>query len=123
MWYNSSIGKLEYFSSSNGSAWDVDRGDMNTNGRGNTTINLNQWYHIVWTRNSSGSKGWLNGDVTDYSSSDGTALYSGGVYQMAIGAWFYNSTSHNFKGTIDSVRFFNRFITQPQALRLYHSEL
>lgn len=123
LWYNSSHGKLEYFSSSNGSAWDVDRGDMNTNGRGNTTINLNQWYHIVWTRNSSGSKGWLNGDVTDYSSSDGTALYSGGVYQMAIGAWFYNSTSHNFKGTIDSVRFFNRYITQAQALRLYNSEL
>ncbi len=123
LWYNSTIGKLEYFSSSNGTSWDVDRGDTDTSGRGSTTINPDTWYHIVWTRNSSGSKGWLNGDVTDYSNSTTTALYDGGVYQMAIGAWFYNTTGHNFQGTIDNVRFFNRYITQPQALRLYHSEL
>lgn len=124
LWYNPAHGKLEYFSSSNGTAWDIDIGDTGTNGRGATTINQDQWYHIVYTRsNSGGMKGWLNGDVTDYQNASTTALYDGGCYQLAIGMWFNSNTFHGFQGKIDNVRFFNRFITQPQALRLYHSEL
>ena len=123
LWFNAGISRMEYFSSSNGGSWNVDIGDTGSSGRGSTTINQGQWYHVLWTRNSSGSKGYINGDVLDYSTTDGSSLYDGGCYQMVIGSWFVQQSLSGFHGLIDNVRFFNRYITANQALRLYQSEL
>jgi len=122
LWVRDDNLKLEYFSSSNGTAWDVDRGDMNASGLGTTAVTKGTWNHAIFTRGSGGSNGYLNG-VLDYTETDTTNLHSSGVFNFAIGAWFYNTSAHNFQGTLDNVRFFNKKLSANEAKRLYNSEL
>ena len=121
LWVRLDNYKLEYFSSTNGSAWDVDKGDIDATGLGSTVVSKGVWNHVVYTRGSGGSNGYVNG-VLDYTQTDTSNLNSSGVFSLAIGAWFSNQTSHNFYGTLDNIRFFNRKLSADEAKRLYNSE-
>ena len=63
----------------------------------------------------------MNGAL-DYNQTDESNLNSSGVFDFVIGAWFSNQTSHNFYGTLDNIRLFNRKLSADEAKRLYNSE-
>ena len=111
--------KMEWFSSSNGSSWDIARGDTSGTGLGSTTIANGTKYHVVMTRSSSsGLTGYVNKSV-DWSDSNTAQHYSGGDYEINIGNWFNYFNGYGFHGSIKNVRFFRKNLIQADVNRLY----
>ena len=111
--------KMEWFSSSNGSSWNIARGDTASSGLGSTTISNGVKYHVVMTRSSSsGLKGYVN-KVQDWSESSTAQHYSGGDYEINIGNWFNYFNGYGFHGSIKNVRFFRKNLTQADVNQLY----
>ena len=114
--------RIEYFSSSNGSSWNVCKGDVGsgTDARGNlNAITLNDWHHWVWTRTTGGNyKAWIDGHK-DFHHTDSTSLYSSGAYAFNWGNWFHSTTNYGFVGNLDNVRFFNKALSETEVMSLY----
>ena len=111
--------KMEWFSSSNGSSWDIARGDTNASGLGSTTIVNGTSYHVVFTRSSSsGLKGYVNKTV-DWSDSSTASHYASGDYEINIGNWFNYLTNYGWHGSIKNVRFFRKNLVQADVDALY----
>ena len=83
---------------------------------GTSTLNQNQWYHIVATYDGSNTYVYVNGVQ------DGTAVVTGAINtnndNLYIG---YNTGANNydFNGSIDDVMVFNRGLTAFEVRRLY----
>tara|TARA_B100000131_G_scaffold117957_1_gene114962 strand:+ start:1007 stop:2686 length:1680 start_codon:yes stop_codon:yes gene_type:complete len=123
MWVDAADMKMEYFSSSNGSAWDIARGDTDSSGKGSTTISKGTWYHVVFTRsNSAGLKAYVN-DSLDWEDSSTTNHYASGDYEIAIGNWFHNASGYGFHGSIKNVRFFRKNLSSSEVSTLYAKDL
>ena len=111
--------KMEWFSSSNGSSWDIARGDTNASGLGSATITADTKYHVVFTRSgSSGLKGYVN-KTLDWSDSNTASHYASGDYEINIGAWFNYLTNYGWHGSIKNVRFFRKNLSQAEVNQLY----
>ena len=111
--------KMEWFSSSNGSSWDIARGDTASSGLGSTTIANGTKYHVVMTRSSTGGlTGYVNKAV-DWSDSNTAQHYSGGDYEINIGNWFNYFNGYGFHGSIKNVRFFRKNLSQAEVNQLY----
>lgn len=110
---------LEYFSSSNGTSWDIARGDTAASGRGSTTISPNTWYHVVFTRSATtGLRGYVNGNL-DWSDSNTAQHFSSGDYSIVVGNWWNNSSTYGLHGSIKNVRFFRKHLSSGEAAQLY----
>ena len=111
--------KMEWFSSSNGSSWDIARGDTNASGLGSTTIAAGTTYHVVFTRSSvDGLKGYVN-KTLDWSDSNTASHYAQGNYEINIGAWFNYLSNYGWHGSIKNVRFFRKNLSQAEVNQLY----
>ena len=111
--------KMEWFSSSNGSSWDIARGDTNASGLGSTTIVAGTQYHVVFTRSSAdGLKGYVN-KTLDWSDSNTASHYASGDYEINIGAWFNYLSNYGWHGSIKNVRFFRKNLSQAEVNQLY----
>ena len=111
--------KMEWFSSSNGSSWDIARGDTNASGLGSTTIAADTKYHVVFTRSgSSGLKGYVN-KTLDWSDSNTASHYASGDYEINIGAWFNYLSNYGWHGSIKNVRFFRKNLSSAEVNQLY----
>lgn len=114
-------GKMGYFASSNGSSWNVigaDTGAMNGTG----TINLvqNQWTHVVFTRDSEGIKGYINGVLDKAFTVDPSLeLYAKDAIKGTFGRWGYTNENYTMNGELDHIRFFNRGLTEAEVGLLY----
>jgi len=86
---------------------------------------LNNWYHIVSTRNDSTMKLYINGNLVNSSSTALTngesANYGNVIEKNAIigGRCFLNPT-YFFTGVIDDFSIYNRNLTQAEIDTLYH---
>ena len=111
--------KMEWFSSSNGSSWDIARGDTNASGLGSATIVAGTQYHVVFTRSSAdGLKGYVN-KTLDWSDSNTASHYASGDYEINIGAWFNYLSNYGWHGSIKNVRFFRKNLSQAEVNQLY----
>ena len=111
--------KMEWFSSSNGSSWDIARGDTNASGLGSATIAADTKYHVVFTRSgSSGLKGYVN-TTLDWSDSNTASHYASGDYEINIGAWFNYLSNYGWHGSIKNVRFFRKNLSSAEVNQLY----
>lgn len=111
--------KMEWFSSSNGSSWDIARGDTNASGLGSATIAADTKYHVVFTRSgSSGLKGYVN-KTLDWSDSNTASHYASGDYEINIGAWFNYLSNYGWHGSIKNVRFFRKNLSSAEVNQLY----
>ena len=114
--------QMEYFSSSNGSSWNICEGDVGsgTNARGNLIgVSKGEWHHFAWSRNSSGDyDAFIDGQL-DFHYSNSTSLYSSGAYAFVWGNWFHQANGYGFYGNLDNVRFFNRNLSTAEVMSLY----
>ena len=86
-----------------------------------TLSTANIWYHIVVTRNNSGSTVYVNGSsVATDSNSMGSYSYSG--YQKCVIGSMPNYPVEYFSGTIDQVRVYNVVLTATDVANLYNNE-
>jgi len=86
-----------------------------------TLSTANIWYHIVVTRNNSGSTVYVNGSsVATDSNSMGSYSYSG--YQKCVIGSMPNYPGEYFPGTIDQVRVYNVVLTATDVANLYNNE-
>ena len=114
--------RIEYFSSSNGTSWDVCKGDVgsSTDARGNQNkISLDEWHHFAWSRNSSGDYDAFVDGLLDFHHTDSTSLYSSGNYAWNWGNWFHSANNYGFIGNLDNIRVFNRNLTTDEVKQLY----
>jgi hypothetical protein len=86
-----------------------------------TLSTANIWYHIVVTRNNSGSTVYVNGSsVATDSNSMGSYSYSG--YQKCVIGSMPNYPGEYFPGTIDQVRVYDVALTATDVANLYNNE-
>lgn len=86
-----------------------------------TLSNANTWYHVVVTRNNSGSTVYVNGSsVATDSNSMGT--YSSSSYQKASIGSNPNYPAEYFDGTLDQVRVYDVALTATDVANLYNNE-
>ena len=115
-------GNMGYFASSNGSSWDVAQGATQT-GRGSITLPINEWFHVVYTRDEEGLKGYING-VLDWKRDIGpeTVLYEEYTgYNGTIGRWGNNSTSYMSNSSeFDQIRFLTKGVSPSDVQALYN---
>ena len=86
-----------------------------------TLSTADTWYHVVVTRNSSGSTVYVNGSsVATDSNSMGT--YSSSAYEKATIGSNPNYPAEYFDGTVDQVRVYNVALTATDVANLYNNE-
>jgi hypothetical protein len=93
---NGSAGKLSYYLSSNGSAWDIASGISGT-----IAVTAGQWFHFALTFDGATYRAFINGAL-DWSVASSSAIYSS-YNEFKIGA-VYDGTN-SFNGEIDEIRF------------------
>ena len=86
-----------------------------------TLSNANTWYHVVVTRNNSGSTVYVNGSsvATD---SNSMGSYSSSSYQKASIGSNPNYPAEYFDGTLDQIRVYNVALTATDVANLYNNE-
>ena len=85
-------------------------------GGGTAAYEFNKWNHIVFSRTSSGSKLYLNGELVISNGSAGT-IPSGNYF---IGSW-RDTSSQNFQGRMSDFRIYASELTADQVKELYQS--
>jgi|GEM_PF-4079115 len=86
-----------------------------------TLSNANTWYHVVVTRNNSGSTVYVNGSsVATDSNSMGT--YSSSAYDKASIGSNPLYPAEYFDGTLDQIRVYNVALTATDVANLYNNE-
>ena len=86
------------------------------------TITQNQWHHIVatWT-DGTGAKLYIDGDLAQSVSSSETRNKNG--INVAIGGFGHNRSGNaNFKGLLDTYRYFNSELSASQVTELYNEK-
>jgi Concanavalin A-like lectin/glucanases superfamily/Ig-like domain CHU_C associated/PKD domain/CHU_C Type IX secretion signal domain len=78
---------------------------------------VNQWYHLVSTRDDNFIKLYLNGVLVASAGTNGTTPYYGSPTFLNIGA--RSSGGQQFNGTIDDVAFYSRALSDQEVLKLY----
>lgn len=75
---------------------------------GTTTLTLNTWHHVAWTRSGSVLRGYLNGVLDYYNGSYGTVALSPGSTSPVIGTKDYGiSAAWGTTGYISNLRIIN----------------
>ena len=82
---------------------------------GNTTLSMNNWYHVVCVRDSTEVRLYLNGNLDGSGGSLGTNPSS----PFAIGDLYGHGGNYKFKGLIDEVRIYNRALSAEEVLALF----
>ena len=86
------------------------------------TITQNQWHHIVatWT-DGTGAKLYIDGSLAQSVSSSQTRNKNG--INVAIGGFGHNRSGQaNFKGLLDTYRYFNSELSASQVTQLYNEK-
>jgi len=81
-----------------------------------STINPNQWYHVVATSDSSTIKIYINGTMESSVAITGTISEA---TDAVIGARSFTSRIDNFNGTIDEIKIYNRSLSRDQIYQNY----
>lgn len=90
-----------------------------TNATGYSTINLNQWYHVVGTYNTvTGSKIYVDGVMRNSDPTVGRGVTASAAAQLG-GETSGAGSSRAFNGVIDDVWIFNRTISATEVANLY----
>ena len=86
-----------------------------------TLSNANTWYHVVVTRNNSGSTVYVNGSsvATD---SNSMGSYGSSAYEKASIGSNPNYPAEYFDGTLDQIRVYNVALTATDVANLYNNE-
>ncbi|GAB2524906.1 LamG-like jellyroll fold domain-containing protein [Spirosoma aerophilum] len=83
---------------------------------------LNQWYHVVFTRDNKEKKLYIDGKLVNTSPSNDNAYYGSGVLKAKIGTRNANEGQHYFKGVIDDLRIYNRPLNADEVNALYSQQ-
>ena len=78
---------------------------------------INEWYHIVFTRDNDSLKMFINDDLICFQTTGDNAGYIGSPQAFTIGSRTGNPTQ-NFIGDIDEIKVFNRVLTYPEIISL-----
>lgn len=78
---------------------------------------INQWYHIVFTRNNTNLQLFIDDTLICTQSTGNNAGYIGAPLLASIGSRLTSSVQ-NFKGNIDNVKIFNRVLTLSEIVSL-----
>jgi hypothetical protein len=82
----------------------------------NATLNVNEYCHVVVTYDNSNRKIYINGVE------DATASETGAIDVNTQNVRISATNAFNFKGNIDSVKFYNTALTADQVLQNYNAE-
>lgn len=82
-----------------------------------TLPNINEWYHIVFTRDNDSLKMFINNDLICFQTTGDNAGYIGSPQSFSIGSRTGNPTQ-NFIGDIDEIKVFNRVLTYTEIISL-----
>ncbi|MBC7411659.1 MAG: T9SS type A sorting domain-containing protein [Bacteroidia bacterium] len=87
------------------------------------TADLNQWYHLVVTRNTNTIKTYVNNVFVDsiVVQSGDVAYYGSGALSATVGLRF--SGDYPFHGKIDDLRLYNRSVTPYEISALYNENI
>lgn len=99
-----------------------DGGSTSQNVQASGTISQNQWHHIVatWT-DGTGAKLYIDGSLAQAVSSSQTRNKNG--INLALGGFGHNiSGQANFKGLLDTHRYFNSELSASQVTELYNEK-
>jgi Concanavalin A-like lectin/glucanases superfamily/Secretion system C-terminal sorting domain len=84
---------------------------------------LNTWFHVVLTSDSSGLRNlYVNGNLID-TYSGGQVITGGNLYEFKIGAHIDGPTIWWFIGSLDDVGYWNRALTVCEIQNLYASQV
>ena len=102
-------GVVNMWASSNGTSWNLVTSDT-SEGRGTTTIPLNQWNHVAMVRASNGTfTSYLNGVLQCTVSGKTAAMISQPTNPLNVGKSAYTGSFGNFNGYIDDLRITNGY--------------
>jgi hypothetical protein len=82
-----------------------------------TTLNTNQWYHVVYTRSSGSATLYLNGSSVATGSDSNNYSLSGTPKWGGVGSGVGAST---FKGLLDDCAIFNTALSTPDVAKIYN---
>lgn len=82
------------------------------------TFTLDTWYHMVATYDGSNVKMYINGAQIGANSAETDAIYNS-AETMRIGRQGTNTSSNNFRGSLDEVRIYNTALTASEVAALY----
>ena len=92
---------------------------MQAEGRGNTKLELDTWYHAVGVKGTDYAELYLNGIMEkNYTN---PSVNSDSSENLLIGTWI--DFGSYFNGTIDNVRIFNRSLSADEVIALYEQRL
>lgn len=102
-WLHSS-GKMHYFSSSNGTSWDLTAGDTGPlNGIGSIILEPGIMHHVAWCRIGNMFYGFVDGKL-DYSQDVGTTTIISRQEALNIGRWGSGTAAVSFGGHLSKLR-------------------
>jgi hypothetical protein len=85
-----------------------------------TSINLNEFYHVVVIYDGHNFQVYVNGNL------DASSIWSGSILQttldLSIGQHLPNMSGYNFKGVIDDVRIYDYALTTNEIENLYYED-
>ena len=82
-----------------------------------TLPNINQWYHIVFTRDNDSLKMFINNDLICFQTTGDNAGYVGSPQALSLGSRTVNITQNSI-GDIDEIKVFNRVLTNAEIISL-----
>lgn len=83
---------------------------------------LNQWYHVVFTRDNYEKKLYIDGKLINTIKSYDDAYYGTGVLKAKIGTRNANGTQNHFNGAIDELRIYGRSLNADEVNALYNQQ-
>jgi hypothetical protein len=104
-WYNNTIAGIDHVTSNGSFVGTVT----------SSTLNLNQWYNVVYTNDGSTAKIYLNGNLVNNYVSSGNPIIASNLTIGRMGHASYDA----FNGKIDDFGIWNRALTQEEITSLY----
>lgn len=108
---------INIWASSTGTSWDLIRADDNGNGVGSISIPLNQWSHIVYTRDGNQWMTYING-VPDVNITVSGSLVNK-IENKRIAKWGSPVAAFGFDGLIDELAIYKRSL-QPSEIQEHY---
>jgi len=81
---------------------------------GGTTFNANQWYHFVFTSNTTSNHVWIDGTQTWSATCVTTGTYSDEGPDITFGNNLYGTFAYYLYGAIDEIAVWNRTLTDSE---------
>ena len=99
--------------------------------QGDSILNKGQWYNVIWVKNSSDHKIFLNGVEESLTRVIGSIdedmyfddLISGGTVGYTIGEFRRDSSTNQFEGFMDDVVIYDRALSQSETQEIYNGGL